>query len=192
MARPKEFERDAVLQKAMEVFWSRGYEATSIGDLVEHLGIGRQSLYDTFGDKHDLYLAALDRYRDEVHGNVLELLRAPLPIRRVLRSFFEASIAASIEHPDRSCMMVSAAAERCPTDRDVKRRFCMTSADLEAAFAERLEKARQDGEIGARQDPQALAKFFVNTLYGLQLSAKGRGDRRTLEQVADVALSTLG
>ena len=74
MARRKEFDRDEALHKAMEVFWSRGYEATSVGDLVEHMGINRQSLYDTFGDKHSLYLAALDRYREVEGRKLFELL----------------------------------------------------------------------------------------------------------------------
>src|SRR5262249_38606558 len=68
MARPKEFDRDAVLDRAVELFWAKGYEATSLGDLVESLGVGKQSLYDTFGDKHALYLAALDRYCEKYGG----------------------------------------------------------------------------------------------------------------------------
>src|ERR1700730_2144482 len=77
MARQKEFDRDEVLHKAMEVFWSRGYEASSIQDLVKRMGINRQSLYDTFGDKHTLYLQALDRYREVEGRKIVELLEQP-------------------------------------------------------------------------------------------------------------------
>src|SRR3981081_3787453 len=74
MARHKEFDRDEALHKAMEVFWSRGYNAASIQDLVKHMRINRQSLYDTFGDKHALYLLALDRYREVEGRKIVELL----------------------------------------------------------------------------------------------------------------------
>src|SRR6266852_1410049 len=89
MARPKEFDRDQALQKAMEVFWSRGYEAASIQDLVKHMGINRQSLYDTFGDKHALYLQALDRYREVEGRKLLELLERPGSVKKSLRQLFE-------------------------------------------------------------------------------------------------------
>src|SRR2546421_1155785 len=88
MARPKEFDRDEALQKAMEVFWSRGYEAASIQELVKQMGINRQSLYDTFGDKHALYLAALDRYREVEGGKMFELLAGQGSVKRVLRQLF--------------------------------------------------------------------------------------------------------
>src|SRR5215208_4537603 len=88
MARHKEFDREEALQRAMEVFWSRGYEAASVGDLVKHMGINRQSLYDTFGDKHTLYLAALDRYREVEGRKLFELLERPGPVKRALRQLF--------------------------------------------------------------------------------------------------------
>src|SRR5215212_5927342 len=89
MARHKEFEREEALRRAMEVFWSRGYEATSVGDLVEHMGINRQSLYDTFGDKHSLYLQALDRYREVEGRKMFELLEQPGSVKRALRRLFQ-------------------------------------------------------------------------------------------------------
>src|SRR4030088_150825 len=89
MARQKEFDREEALQKAMEVFWSRGYEATSIQDLVKHMGINRQSLYDTFGDKHALYLKTLDRYREIEGRKVFELLERPGSVKKTLRQLFE-------------------------------------------------------------------------------------------------------
>src|SRR5256714_15658440 len=92
MARPKEFDRDEALQKAMEVFWSRGYEAASINDLVKHMGINRQSLYDTFGDKHALYLQALDRYREVEGRKMFELLEQPGSVKKSLRQLFEGTV----------------------------------------------------------------------------------------------------
>src|SRR6201986_4998640 len=96
MARHKEFARDEALHRAMEVFWSRGYEAASMGELVKHMGINRQSLYDTFGDKHTLYLAALDRYREVEGRKLFELLERPGSVKRALRHLFEGVVERSL------------------------------------------------------------------------------------------------
>src|SRR5713101_8471759 len=104
MARHKEFDRDEALHKAMEVFWSRGYNAASIQDLVRHMRINRQSLYDTFGDKHALYLQALDRYREVEGRTVFELLARPAQSRKRCGSCATASL------KDRSATVSGAAA----------------------------------------------------------------------------------
>src|SRR5215207_11169722 len=96
MARHKEFDRDEALQRAMEVFWARGYGATSVGNLVRHMGINRQSLYDTFGDKHALYLQALDRYREVEGRQMFELLERPGSVKKALRQLFEGIVDGSL------------------------------------------------------------------------------------------------
>ncbi|MBK8260311.1 MAG: TetR/AcrR family transcriptional regulator [Nannocystis sp.] len=192
MGRPKEFERDAVLDRAIEVFWDRGYDGTSMADLVEALGIGRQSLYDTFGDKRSLYLLALDRYRSERNTTPWHLLDEQ-PLRPGLRALFTAIVDWMADEPDgRSCMMVCAAAERAPHDREVERRFCANTEQMERRFTARLERARADGEIGGQHDVTALARYLTNALYGLNLTAKARRDRAYLHQIVDVTLSILG
>src|SRR5881296_4728846 len=96
MALHKEFDRDEALHKAMEVFWTRGYGAASIQDLVKRMGINRQSLYDTFGDKHALYLQALDRYRKDESRKMFELLERPGPVKKSLRQLFEGVVEGSL------------------------------------------------------------------------------------------------
>ena len=96
MARQKEFNRDEVLHKAMEVFWTRGYEGSSIQDLVKHMGINRQSIYDTFGDKHGLFLQALDRYREIQSRKVFAVLERPGSMKKNLRQLFEEAVARSL------------------------------------------------------------------------------------------------
>lgn len=192
MARPKEFDREAVLERAMLLFWERGYEATSIGDLTTHLGIGRQSLYDTFGDKHALYLAALDRYITANAGIVPGALRDHRPLRRQFRDLLQGLIESVTASEGRSCMLVLAAAERCSEDAEVKRRFCATGARMEDALFVRLSQASADGELAAHHDPRALARYFVTTIYGLQMSARGGTPPAALEQAADVAVMILG
>src|SRR5438067_11998729 len=96
MARQKEFNRDEVLNKAMEVFWTRGYEGTSIQDLVKHMRINRQSIYDTFKNKHTLFLQSLDRYREIQSRKVFDILDKPGSIRKNLRQLFEKIIARAL------------------------------------------------------------------------------------------------
>jgi TetR/AcrR family transcriptional regulator, transcriptional repressor for nem operon len=193
MSRPKEFDRDQVLDVATEVFWKRGFEATSIGDLVEALGIGRQSLYDTFGDKHALYLAALDRYRQRYGGSIRAMLDNELPVRRALRNALETVIANILEDPEgKTCMLVNAVAERCPQDDSVVQRFCSNQKGIEDALRQRFERAQREGEIAKHLDPQALARYFVNAINGLQITGKAVRDRQFLSDVADVTMTVLG
>ncbi len=198
MARPKEFDREHVLARAMELFWARGYEATSLGDLVDHLGIARQSLYDTFGDKHQLYLEALDLYGKR-YGRVPELLAADLPMRRALRLLFENTIDVGQGRGPgqkgsdaRGCMMVFATVERCPRDKDVRKRADSHVVALEHALHQRLVRARRDGELGPHHELRALARYLTNGLFGLSVLAKLGRPREELVSIVDVTLSVLG
>src|SRR5438270_3476195 len=96
MARQKEFDRDEVLHKAMEVFWTRGYERALIHDLVKHMGINRQSIYDTFGDKHSLFLQALDRYREIQRRRIFEVFERPGSMKKNLRRLFKETVARAL------------------------------------------------------------------------------------------------
>ena len=192
MARQKEFDRDDVLERAMRLFWVQGYEATSMGDLVKYLGIGRQSLYDTFGDKHQLYLAALDRYRQKFGGTLPAALADETPVRRAIRKVFEGTLEAGVAEGGRGCMMVCATVELCPSDGDVLKRTTDNASALERAFQDRLLRARHEGEIAPHQDPTALARYLTNALFGLGVSAKLGRSADELRGVIDVTLSVLG
>jgi TetR/AcrR family transcriptional repressor of nem operon len=160
-------------------------------DLVEHLGVGRQSLYDTFGDKRALYLAALDHYANT--GRACMELPDDVPVRKQLRGFFTALIARAVGDPEHGCcMMVLAAAERAPADDEVTERFCSVNDKLEKVLVRRLARAQREGEIGSHHDVFALARFLSSSAFGLQLTARGVRDRRHLEQIADTTLSILG
>src|SRR5690606_518976 len=115
MARSKEFDPETVLRRALELFWRRGYEATSMADLVEHLGIGRASLYATFGSKHDLYMKALECYVRTQEPAPVELLSQPGPALPAVRALVELCTEDSIRDLERrGCMIVNAAAELLP------------------------------------------------------------------------------
>jgi TetR/AcrR family transcriptional regulator, transcriptional repressor for nem operon len=192
MARQKEFNREAALQKAMEVFWSRGYEAASIQDLVKHMGINRQSLYDTFGDKHALYLKALDRYREVESRKVFELLERGGSVKRALKELFAGVVAGSLCAGERrGCFMGNAMSElagRCK-ETAVRARSNMTA--VEEAFYRALLRGTKEGELKGVRDPRAVARFLVSSLQGLVLMAKAAPDRKTLEDVVKVTLSVV-
>ena len=192
MARHKEFDRNDALHKAMEVFWSRGYEAASIQDLVSHMGVNRQSIYDTFGDKHALYLQALDRYRDVEGRRLIELLERPGSVKRSLRQLFCEVVDRAVSDPKhRGCFMGNATSELAGRCKETAARTFNNMATMEDAFYRALRRGKQEGEITGIHDPRAAARFLLCTLQGLLLMAKARGDRKVLNDVVKVTLSVI-
>ncbi|MBV9957048.1 MAG: TetR/AcrR family transcriptional regulator [Acidobacteria bacterium] len=192
MARHKEFDRDEALQKAMEVFWERGYEAASIQDLVGHMGINRQSLYDTFGDKHALYLQALDRYREVEGGKMFELLERPGSVKKALRQLFQSVIEGALcEGQRRGCFIGNAMSELAGRCRETAAKTCGNMAAAEEALHRALLRGKREGEIKGGRDLRAVARFLYSSMQGLQLMAKASPDRKTLEDVLKVTLSVL-
>ncbi len=192
MARPKEFDPTQVLDKAVELWWYKGYEGTSVQDLTHHLGIGRGSLYDTYGDKHSLYLAALDRYSELQKAQFAILLEQSASIREFLAQAFEQLIAAARTDPQcRGCFITNATTEMAGLDPDVAQRVAANRDQLIAVFATALAQAQQHGEIAARHQPEALAAFFFSVFQGLQVLLKTRPPQQMLDDIVAVALATL-
>jgi TetR/AcrR family transcriptional repressor of nem operon len=192
MARRKEFDSEEALQKAMEVFWSRGYEAASIQDLVRHMGINRQSLYDTFGDKHALYLKALDRYREVESRKLFELLEGGGSVKKALRQLFSDVVEGSLcDGGRRGCFMGNAMSELAGRCKDTAARTCNNMAAIEEAFYRGLVRGKKEGELKGVRDPRAVARFLYSSLQGLMLIAKVKQNRKTLEDVVKVTLSVL-
>jgi TetR/AcrR family transcriptional regulator, transcriptional repressor for nem operon len=192
MARHKEFDRDQALHKAMEVFWSRGYEAASINDLIKHMGINRQSLYDTFGDKHALYLEALDRYHEVEGRKMLELLKRPGSMKKTLRELFRSVVEGALDdQARRGCFIDNAVSElagHCPeTAAKARGQF----EALEEGLYLVLLRGKKDGEIKNGRDLRALARFLCSNLQGLQLMAKASQDRKRLEDIVRITLSVI-
>lgn len=191
MARPKEFDVDQVLDRATELFWTKGYEETSMRDLEEGLGVGRQSLYSTFGDKRDLFLAALDRYAALQQGRIAPLL-APDAGLAAIRTYFATVFSpAACTEPRRSCMMLNSVVEFGQADPEVARRYVANQEQLAGAFRHALSGAVRKGELPATIDQNALALFLVSQMYGLVVMSKGGAPPATLERVVATALSAL-
>ncbi len=192
MPRTKEFEPEAALQHAMELFWQRGYEATSMRDLLSGMGIGRGSFYDTFGDKRSLFLAALDRFERTRTGWIAEALQeGPEPMDSI-RYVFERTVEGLVGfEPRRGCLLANSAVELAPHDPVVAERISRYVRRTEDDFAGALERARSAGDLPEDKDPKALARFLVNNLHGLRVMARAGADRETLEDTVSVVLGAL-
>jgi TetR/AcrR family transcriptional regulator, transcriptional repressor for nem operon len=192
MGRHKEFNREEVLRKAMEVFWSRGYEGASIQDLVKHMGINRQSIYDTFGDKHALFLQALDRYQEIQSRKVFAVLERPGSAKKNLRRLFEDTVERSLSAEGRrGCFVGNSMSELASRCEETATRTCNSVAMAEKVFQRALEHGREQGEFPHVRDTRAVARFLYSSLQGLLLMAKATRDRKLLNDVVKVTLSVL-
>jgi TetR/AcrR family transcriptional repressor of nem operon len=193
MARPKEFDPDAALQSALELFWQRGYEATSMADLVEHLGIGRASIYATFGNKHELYLKALDRYNENRDPALLHELSQPGPalpvVRTVVRRF--AAEASADDRRGKGCFVTNTAAELGVRDPAAVRRVEASWNHVETLLHSALVRARAQGELPADRDPRTLARMLLVLMQGMRVVGKASDDPDRVQDAAEQALRLL-
>ncbi|MGW3569160.1 TetR/AcrR family transcriptional regulator [Streptomyces sp. NPDC000941] len=191
MARTREFDTEAAVSRAMELFWARGYEGTSVRDLTRHLGIGQGSLYAAFGDKDGLYRAALEHYRTTFAAAALRSLDEGADARSAIRTMLVERVRIAVEHDGRGCLLINAACERVPEDAATRRTVRDVLGASQGALAEVLRVAAERGEIAPRHDPHTLAAFLVTFLNGLLVSSKVTPDPRALEPLVEVALATL-
>jgi len=192
MARPREFDVDSALESAMQTFWVKGYEATSVDDLCESTGLGRSSLYAAFGDKRQLYLRALDRYEDTAATRLATALNGPRPIRESIAAFLDRIIGDIVSGPGRrGCFIGNCAAELARGDREAANQVRRSLARVEMAFCEALTRARARGEIDAKSDVTALSRHFTAGIQGLRLVGKANPDREVLGDIARVMLRAL-
>jgi TetR/AcrR family transcriptional regulator, transcriptional repressor for nem operon len=188
MARPKEFKPERALAKAMNLFWRLGYENTSLEALMKEMGIARQSLYDTFGDKRALYLKAMAHYRDQTNNRMQKMLNEIPSVRDGFAKLLYGMAAETRGQHERGCLLLSANLQRDPNDAVIRDLLRDNQARVEAIFFQALARAQKQRELSPKDDPTALARFFVVTIQGMRAMARLKSDRKALEQVARVAL----
>jgi TetR/AcrR family transcriptional regulator, transcriptional repressor for nem operon len=190
--RPRSFDEEQVIDRAMELFWTRGYEATSVCDLTAELGVHPGSLYRTFGDKHALFLRALARYRDSQARTLAPALLAGGPvlprIRAALVGFIE--LAAEQDEP-RGCLAANTVGELLPGDKEAASGVAGVLSDVEDGFLEGLRAAARQGEIPGTLDLPGWAAALTMLVQGLQVVAKTDRDPRRLVRGVDAALLAL-
>jgi TetR/AcrR family transcriptional repressor of nem operon len=192
MARTKEFDPSIALRSAMELFLERGYEATSVADLVQHLGVSRASLYATFGCKEELYRKALALYLETQPIDVAEILSQPGPVLPQVRLLLEL-FAQQITSPriDRRCLVVNAAIERMAVDDQVRRRVESAWDVMETELAMALRRAKWQAELSPQADFDALARFVLVMIQGMRVFAEGSSSRQRLTDAVAQTMAAL-
>jgi TetR/AcrR family transcriptional repressor of nem operon len=192
MARHKAFDQEDVLDKAVAVFWAKGYEATSMQDLVDAMGIQRGSLYATFGSKQQLFLQSLERYGKVVVKQFLDILQSKPSGVESIELFF----AQLVEHlltagPLRSCLVTNSAIERGLRDEATKQQVLHLLNALEKGFYKTLQRANEKGELSQNLDLKKVASFLTSNMQGLLVIGKVCSERSVLEGINQVTLSII-
>jgi TetR/AcrR family transcriptional repressor of nem operon len=193
MARPKEFDEETALAAALEVFWEKGFEATSVQDLTERMGIQKASLYNTFGDKRALFVRALDAYSTDTiawYRQILDLDR-PGTVREAFRRLFQELTRACADEDCRGCMCVNSAVELARQDPAVGAMLDRHERALEELFSQTIHRGQQTGEIPTALDTTATARYLLNVIAGLGVALKGGATADKLADIVQVSLSVL-
>lgn len=191
MGRPYEFDRNETLSKAMDVFWEKGYKATSIDDLVDRMGIQRGSIYNTFGDKHELFLTAVEHYGDIVTSRTLKVLEADGSPLGNIKKFFEVIVNTPPDRRSRGCLISNTVVELAPHDEEVAKVVKGIMKKIESAFHRCLVRAIECGELPEKTNARVLSNFLATSTHGLIVTGKSTPDKRHLKDVVNVILSTL-
>ena len=191
MARPREFREKAVLDAAMDCFWHRGYEATSVRDLIAHTGLAGASLYNAFGDKRALFRTALQHYVAASIGERIRRCEA-LPPRAAIGAFFDEILNRSLtDRAHKGCMLVNSALEVAPHDAEFRAMIAGMLNRIETFFRTRVEAGQADGTIAATLSPDHAARHLLGVLMGVRVLARVRPERALLEAVVAPALALL-
>ena len=177
MARHKDFDPDLALEQAMRLFWLRGYHATSIQDLVEATGVNRASLYATFGGKDALFLAAVERYLNEINRKRLAKMQANPSVRDAIHGYFEDLVAfASGEGRQLGCMLTNAAVEFGEGEEPMGKRLFGLFDEVEEQLTALIEQGQAAGEIDPARDPRAAARFLLTMINGMRVMSRVKLD----------------
>ena len=192
MARPREFDKHEVLGKAICVFADKGYNGTSMQDLVDGLGISRSSMYETFSNKHALYVEALECYQKSANQQVYAIIKESSGAKDAIRKLLEMTVSKLLDNDQHNgCFLVNAEIEVAAHDADVKEMICQSGLHIESAFMHIIVKGQKDGELSARHDAKALSRFISNIVKGLQVSTRSITDRTFFDDVIQTTLSLL-
>ena len=188
VGRPREFEEDRVLNAAMNTFWNQGYEGTSLKDLCSATGLHKGSLYQAFGDKHQLFLKSLKYYMEQSFKEVATSAYLHDSPMANLRSLLNAITTKCIE--GEGCMVINSLVEMAPHDQEVKQMIDQSYAMKQRFLTDLIDRAQRDGEITIKQDPDRLAAVLMVTLAGLAATVKGFSNTDHVSYVLEDVLSS--
>ncbi len=186
--RPREFDVEEALDKALLLFWRHGYEGTSLAALTDAMGINAPSLYAAFGTKEMLFRKTLERYLQKPASYLPKALQEPTARGAVEKLFHGAiNMVMNPRHPD-GCLLVQGALASGPFADSVRQELSRRRAAAEAAVRRRLKRAIAEGDLPASADAAQLARYVITVLWGLSVQAAGGATRAQLKQVAELAL----
>jgi TetR/AcrR family transcriptional repressor of nem operon len=192
VGRPREFELDDAVRKAMGVFWDRGYHDASLPDLLEGMELSRGSFYKAFVDKRGVYLRALDLYIEDAIRKLGEILHANSSPKAAIREAFSRQVEESSGKEGlRGCFVVLSAVEMLPADEEVSARISRLFRRLQDLYAAAIIRAQALGEIDPGLDERTLARFLVCQIQGMRVLGKAGADRDATKAVVDFALKPL-
>jgi len=192
MARAKDFDENEVLDKAICLFWHKGYNGTSMQDLVDGLNISRSSIYDTYTDKRTLYLKALTHYQETAGARLTEVLSSTKPAKAKLKELLELVINDLLsDKQHKGCFMVNAEVELAALDEKVKEIVCKNERHIEETFRHVIHEGQKSKEIKSKKDATILARFLLNTVKGIRVSAKSSTDKAMFNEIIKTSLSVL-
>ena len=191
LGRPRSFDIDRALDRALQVFWRKGYEGTSLADLTKAVGVNRPSLYAAFGDKEALFRKAFERYLNGPAAYTREALKEPTAravIARLLRG--AADLNTAPRNPG-GCLMVQGALACGAAGDSIRQELAAYRAAGEAALRRRFERAKSEGDLPATANPADLARYVATIVYGMAVQAAGGASRDKLQHVIEMALQSL-
>ena len=192
MARTKAFDTDEVLDRALHIFWQKGYEGTSMQDLVDSMQINRASIYDTFGNKEQLYLSALQRYLKRNHQQVQQLLAHSSSVREALEQLLDNMIQESLHDAERKgCFVVNATTGLANRYEEVNQLVLENERRMAFIFEDFIRQGKEQSEISSDQDEGALSSYLFSSIQGLRVLAVTNSDLTTLRRVKELILSTI-
>lgn len=189
MARSKEFNESEVLDKAMMLFWEQGYEKTSMNDLVEHMGIHRRSLYDTFGDKHTLFLKAIKRYEEKIGAVLTSGVKRAKTATEALQFYFDFMIRLNVDEDLPSgCLMVNSAVELAARDSAVDAKSTQAFSSSEQKLKEIIVRGQQNDEFTSEYEAEELAEYLHNVLIGIRVMSRTSVPTEKLQRLAKISM----
>jgi TetR/AcrR family transcriptional repressor of nem operon len=192
VGRPREFDPEDALDEAVEVFWTKGFDATSLRDLLEAMDLSKSSFYQTYGSKGELYLRCIDRYRDRVADRMMQDLRRADSARAFIEDAFRALTRdLDAENGRRPCLVMNDSGDVERREAAVARRMRRGAAQFEAVFRTAVERAQREGDVPAHKDPDALARYLMSSRSGLLAVRKSGASEDELRDVVEVTLSAL-
>jgi TetR/AcrR family transcriptional repressor of nem operon len=192
MGRLKEFDEDKAIDSAVDCFWARGYEATSVRDLAEHMGIGGASLYNAYGGKRALFVAALERYANRSSRARITRLEATGRPKQAIEAFLAEIIDRSLKDRARKgCLLVNSALDVAPHDAEIGNVVAGYLEEIRAFFRRNIEAGRRIGEMPRNIDAVGVSAHLLGVLLGIRVLARTRPDRALLESVVRPALRLL-